>query len=539
MLLSMTTLPAVAKGVRNSRALFEAKGARLAALTFICAVALVRVAATHRVFTGTLDEPVHVAAGYGWWHGEIAVDPEHPPLARILIGAPLRHFAAPASDNRLGRGIELLERGGEKYERTLARARMGNLVFLLVAILATYAWALRFGPNVALLSAAFAASMPPLLGHAGVATTDIALAAMLPLALLALDVWLTTPSWSRAALLGVAIGLAALSKYSCMLFLPVMALALLVVRRPRIRWRHLPLVFFVTIIVIWAGYRFETGTLADAYHGHVDITSQVPRLVQKPFEWFRTHVPIPAPLFFDGMALLRFHNGVGHPAYLFDEVRTGGWWYYFPVVFFFKTPLPFLILILCGAVILVRRRASLEVLAMPVALMLSVLPSAINIGVRHILPIYPLLCVVAAIGAAGLWRGKSRIAIAAIAAWMFIGVGLAHPDYLAWFNEAAGAHPERIAVDSNLDWGQDIARLARAVRKHHIETIHVFCLATVDLRAHGVPAEPLLPGKRPQGWVAVSETAVRLSPERAQYRWLEDEKPVERVGRSIRLYFVR
>ncbi|HWS70920.1 MAG TPA: hypothetical protein VN605_02350, partial [Thermoanaerobaculia bacterium] len=380
-----------------------------------------------------------------------------------------------------------------------------------------------------------------LLGHAGVATTDIALAAMLPLALLALDSWLTAPTWRRAALLGAAIGLAALAKYSCMLFLPVMALALLVVRRPRIRWRHLPLVFCVTILVIWAGYRFETGTLADAYHGHVDITSQVPRVVQKPFEWFRTHVPIPAPLFLDGMALLRFHNGVGHPAYLFGDVRTGGWWYYFPVIFFFKTPLPFLILTLCGAVILLRRRIGVELVAMPLALLLSVLPSAINIGVRHILPIYPLLCVVAAAGAVELWRArrKGRIAIAALLAWMFVGVALAHPDYLAWFNEAAGAHPERIAVDSNLDWGQDIARLARAVRKHHIETIHVLCLTTVDFRAHGVPAEPLLPGERPKGWIAVSETALRLSADADQYRWLDHEQPVERVGRSIRLYLVR
>jgi hypothetical protein len=514
---------------------FERKWVRLAVLALICAVAVVCVASTHRVFTGTLDEPVHIAAGYAWWHGEIALDPEHPPLARILIALPLRHLDPPQSDSRLGRGNELLERDGH-YARTLARARRGNLLFLVIAIVAVYAWGLRFGPNVALLAAALASSLPPLLGHAGLATTDMALAALLPVVLLALDSWLTKPTPTRATLLGAAVGLAALAKYSVVLFLPVTALALIVVRRPRIRLLQALSAVLVAWLIVWAGYRFDTGTLADAYHGHVDITSQVPHVIQQPFDWFRTHVAVPAPLFFDGMALVSFHNRVGHPAYLFGEVRTDGWWYYFPVVLFFKTPLPFLILALCGAAILLRRRANLELVLMPLALLLAVLPGAINIGVRHILPIYSLLCVVAAVGAAELWRGRLRNAIGALLLWMFAGVALAHPDYLAWFNEAAGNHPERIAVDSNLDWGQDITRLARAVRKHHIETLSVLCLTTVDFRGHGIPAEPLLPGVRPQGWIAVSETALRLSPDAARYRWLEDLQPVERIGRSIRLY---
>ncbi|MCU1347261.1 MAG: hypothetical protein JWO56_291 [Acidobacteria bacterium] len=523
------------------------RGPRLAALALICIVAGIRVAATHRVFSGTLDEPVHIAAGYAWWHGGIALDPEHPPLARMLIGLPLRSLDPPESDNREGRGTELLEKRGQ-YVRTLAAARRGNLLFLLIAIVATYAWGRRLGDEVALLAAALGASLPPLLGHAGLATTDMALAAMLPVALLALDAWLAQPIVARAAVLGLAAGLAALAKYSFVLFFPVMAAVLIA-----FRWRDLRaegrrgrqyvsylLSAAVAIMVVWAGFRFEFGTLADAYHGHVDITSQVPALLQRPFGWFSRNVPVPAPLFFDGMALVSFHNGVGHASYLLGEVRNGGWWYYFPVVFFFKTPLPFLILAACGAIVMIRKRIGIEVLAMALALMLSVLPSAINIGIRHILPIYPLLCVIAAYGATQFWRGRMRIAIAALLAWLFAGVALAHPDYLAWFNEAAGAHPDRIAVDSNLDWGQDVSRLARVVRRRHIDAIHVNCLTTVDFRSHGVPAEGLQPDTQTRGWIAVSETALRLDPkaQRGGYRWLDAYEPVERVGRSIRLYYV-
>lgn len=528
------------------------RGPRLAALALICLLAAVRVAATHRLFSGTLDEPVHVAAAYAWWHGELALDPEHPPLGRILIGLPLRSLDPPQADNRAGRGVELLEKRGE-YVRTLAAARRGNLLFLLIAVAASYAWGRRFGDGVALLAAALAASMPPLLGHAGLATTDIALAAMLPVALLALDSWLSQPTTPRAAVLGVAVGLAALAKYSFALFFPVMAIVLIAIRWRSIRTADAParrsatrvagaalLALAVATVVIWAGFRFETGTLADAYHGHVDITSQVPALVRTPFAWFSRSVPVPAPLFFDGMALVSFHNRAGHASYLLGEVRSGGWWYYFPVVFFFKTPLPFLILAAGGAGLMIRSRTGIELVMMALALMLSVLPSAINIGVRHILPVYPLLCVIAACGAIQLWRGRMRVAVAALLLWMFAGVALAHPDYLSWFNEAAGAHPDRIAVDSNLDWGQDIARLARAVRRRNINAIHVLCITSVDFRSHGVPAEGLAPDEPTKGWIAVSETALRLDPNarRGAYRWLDAYTPVERVGRSIRLYYV-
>jgi hypothetical protein len=217
-----------------------------------------------------------------------------------------------------------------------------------------------------------------------------------------------------------------------------------------------------------------------------------------------------------------------------------GWWYYVPAVFFFKTPLPFQLLALAGMMIIVRRRREyLDLALIPVAVMLSVLPSTINIGIRHILPIYPPLCVVAAIGAAELWRRAraARVAVVALCAWLFIGVALAHPDYLAWFNEAAGGHPERIALDSNLEWGQDMLRLRRIVRERHIDKIYVLAINEIGLDGHDVYLEPSRPTR---GWIAVGETQIHLD-EYARaggYDWLKRYQPVERVGKSIRLYHV-
>jgi 4-amino-4-deoxy-L-arabinose transferase-like glycosyltransferase len=492
----------------------------IAAFAAIILLGLGRVAVTHRVFAPVADEPVHVAAGYQWWHGDVAWDIPHPPLARILEALPVVSRPTPGTTDFAGRGrMLLIEASG--VTRLLARARLANLIFLLIALICTIRWGLRYSRGVALLAAAMLVSIPPILGHAGLATTDMAVAAMLPLSLLALDRWLRARTAANALLLGLAIAGGALAKFSFIVFFPVCALAILIARRPAIEAsrsaRGILIAASVAFVVVWAGYQFTFGPSK---------------------AW--GNVRVPAPAFVDGLNVVKIHNELGHDAYLLGNVRRLGWWYYFPAVFFFKTPLPFQLLALAGMMIIVRRRREyLDLVLILVAVMLSVLPSTINIGIRHILPIYPPLCVVAAIGAAELWRRAraARVAVVALCAWLFIGVALAHPDYLAWFNEAAGGHPERIALDSNLEWGQDMLRLRRIVRERHIDKIYVLAINEIGLDGHDVYLEPSRPTR---GWIAVGETQIHLD-EYARaggYDWLKRYQPVERVGKSIRLYHV-
>jgi 4-amino-4-deoxy-L-arabinose transferase-like glycosyltransferase len=491
----------------------------LAAYAGLIVVALVLVASTLRVFSPVVDEPAHIAAGYQWWHGDPAFDPPHPPLARLIEAWPLRNITTPPPTDLVPHGQAILNSGGETV-RHLARARTGNLLFLALALAGTIGWGLRFGRGVALLAAAMLAALPPILGHAGLATTDLAVTALLPLALLALDRWLRERTITNALILGMAVGLGVLTKFSFLIFLPACVLALLVIRRPAIQlsrtFAGLLIVAVVAFFVVWTGYRFTFG---------------VPRL------WPGLHVPAPALI--DGLTVLQRHNNLGHDSYLFGSVRRFGWWYYFPAVFFFKTPLPFLLLVAIGtAVIIWRCPAHLDFVLMPLALMLSVLPATINIGVRHILPLYPTLCVVAAIGVREVWRStRMRVIVALACAWLFAGVALAYPDYMAWFNEAAGRHPEQIAVDSNLDWGQDILRLRQVERRRHIDHIFLNCLNEETLNEHETPLPPSQPA---HGWVAVSETPLHVDPyaRAGAYDWLKPYTPVERVGKSIRLYYV-
>lgn len=372
----------------------------IALITALTIVAVVRVASTHRVLSETVDEPLHLASGWLWLGGSYVIDIAHPPLARALAALPLR-FAGipdPPPGSDVERGNFLLYYG-DRYEKHLARARMGNLLLFIASILAVAALASRaFGNAVAVAATALFTTLPPVLAHAGLATTDMAVTAALPLALLALDRLIEWPSPGRAAALGAALAMGVLGKFSFVVFFPAAAVVLLAVRRRlRFPWRVVAVVFLTAFVLIWAGYLFAFGPISSAFYGAAFFfEASAPDALRSQARWFADHVPIPAPALPAGLALLKFHDDQGHQAYLLGETSTHGWWYYFPIVFFFKTPLPFLALTLMGMAWALRRRVAIEHALVPVAILLVAMTGSINIGVRHVLPMYASLAIVAA-----------------------------------------------------------------------------------------------------------------------------------------------
>jgi len=159
--------------------------------------------------------------------------------------------------------------------------------------------------------------------------------------------------------------------------------------------------------------------------------------------------------------------------------------------------------------------------------------SGINIGIRHVLPIYPFLTIAAAAAFSQFWRWR-RSAAVVLALWFVTETTLAHPDYLAWFNAAASVHPERIANDSNLDWGQDLLRLAVVANGEHLAPLYVGYFGSADPRRYITHFEPLPPNTPVHGWVAISEMTLALNSD--EFAWLGAYQPVGQIGKSIRLY---
>jgi len=506
----------------------------LVLLTLLIVLTAARVATTYRVFSQTNDEPFHLAGGYDFLlTGRQLSDPQHPPLARVFFALPFLRTPPPATTDGLARGNALLLRD-DRYTQNLGRARIGNLIFLVIGIAAVALWARDLiSPVAGLVAALLFASTPAVLAHAGLATTDMAVAAMIPAALYALTRFLDRPSPPRMIILGIFIALGLLSKYSFIVYFPVAAFVLIVVRR---RFPILKLVAACAIaaLLVWATFRFTFTTLQTADPRAADMCAEVfhaPSLA---------NVRLPAPDYINGFIEVARHDRRGHRAFLLGEMKDGrGWWYYFPVALFFKTPIPFLVLFMTGIAILIARR-KFEVPLIAMVILAVAMTGHINIGIRHLLPIYAPLAIAAASAVVELKRFLP-ISIALIG-WLVIGVGIAHPDYIPWFNAFAGSHPEQILNDSNLDWGQDVLRLARTARTLKIAHLTTSLATTADLDRIGLPPHTNLEAMSDvHGSLAISEMMLAqgyaYSP--AVHDWLTrlvGGKPYQRVGKSIRLY---
>ena len=509
-------------------------------------IASVRIIATYTVFSHTYDEPAHIACGMEWLDkGVYKWEPQHPPLARVatalgpyLLGTRCQNTPNVELASMTHEGLAILYYG-HHYDLTLELARLGVLPFFWIACLVVYGWGRRYFSGSVAVAAVFLFSfLPPVLAHAGLATTDMALTAFLGAAFLCGLIWVENPTLAHGALFGASTGLAMLAKFSTLVFFPAgVGLALAwyyVTERPKAGWlagaarKRIPsfgLAALVAGLLVWAGYRFSFGK-------------------------------VPAPELFQGIQDVMRHNAEGHPSFLLGERSNTGFWYFYPVVIAVKTPIAFLVLLAGGVTLAIRKRQWFRRAGPPLAfsagIVLVGLFTHINIGVRHILPVYIGFSLLAAAGAMHwLELGRGRrwmpIAVAMLAVWLAGSSLASHPDYLAYFNEFALGKPENILVDSDLDWGQDMKRLATRLHEAGAQQLTWVPLQLAEFeKEHGFPPidmhmDVLNPSP---GWNAVSLTVLK------QRRlglwdgypgvtvWPDRIKPTEKVGKSIWLWYI-
>jgi hypothetical protein len=483
-----------------------------------------RIVSTYRQLSVTEDEPEHFGCGleYLSYH-RICRGAEHPPLERTA--AALLPFAGGARSGTMDEPHALLRermrKSGDPW-RFVARMRAGVLPFFVVAALAVYfAAGWLFGTPAAVVATALFTLIPPVLAHAGLATTDIAETATLPAAFFLLAWWSASPSRRRAILLGVATGLAVLSKFTTLVYLPAsaaiaLALYLATARPDGSRLRRLALdrvpTFGLAVatgaLAIWAGYLFSVG----------------------PVSGWPAWLRLPAPELFEAVHLAGRHAQAGHSGYLLGKFGSTGWWYFFPVALGVKTPIALLILAAIGlaTAVAVRRPAGLLPVALCVGVLLPAMSSHITIGVRHVLPVYVGVSILGGLGAVRLiaWFGRVAgvAAVALLLGWMAHSGAQAHPDYLAYFNEFAADQPDHFLLDSDLDWGQGMVLLSR--RLHELGATSVgldffhgnFATPEILTGMYGLP--PIQPANSdtPQpGWHAIGLTAFHLLPGGGEY----------------------
>ena len=515
----------------------------------LAVLACLLVASTWHVFGNVWDEPEHIAAGLSLIdQGDYRYDNQHPPLGRLaaalgpqLAGARLPANASPSGEQA---GRDILYHSSASYDTLLTLARAGMLPFLLLLALAQWYWVREnFGVAMAWLSTLFLLSTPAILGHAGVVALDVPVTALCVLGFWLLQRWVVAPTLKRSVALGVAAGLAVSTKISAIPFLALSGIVMLAAQRLLNRG------------ALRSALRYGGGALLALVLAIVIcIAAYGPNLVHVPGIGMR--VPLGVQELTLNIRGVEFHNAHGHPAYLLGETDLMGWWYFYPVALAVKTTIPMLLLGIPGLVWLTWRGARARQLGQMVPglvfaplLVFCCLYSHINIGVRHVLVLYPLLAIGAGAAALALWqqalaptartiaRTAARALAAALVLWQFATLVTAYPDYLAWFNAFAGAHPEEVLVDSDLDWGQDLRRLSQELARRKIPEVYLAYRGSADLtREHLPPFKPLWPNQRATGWIVLDMLSLKES--NHGYDWLLNYQPVQRIGKSIDLYYL-
>jgi hypothetical protein len=449
--------------------------------TLLGATALLAALALQCVWTlpqmsPTFDEHAHLPAGYTYWvTRDLRLNPQHPPLVKLLCATPLLVLRPKAdfrdeswaSANEWRFGHVFFYDWGNDLERLLFWARLPIVALSVLLGAYVFRWAhALFGPTAGLTALTLYAFCPTVLAHSRFVTMDVALAAFMTVCLFHLWRYRRDRRRRDVVSCGLALGLALATKFSALVLPPIVIVGLLWKGGTR-AWRSVGLAVALAIAVVWAAYLF----------------------------------PLDPSIYVRGAALVNQDHPPDQQYYLLGEFRRGGWWYYFAVAFLLKTPLPALIAIAAGAAQAVRTRAvTLRddlALLVPAAIFFVVTSvKADDLGVRYLLPVYPLLFIFASrIGAPLASTRLGGTALLVLATWHVGGTLRTSPDYLAYFNEAAGG-PSRGYLrldDSNIDWGQDLPRLKVWLDGHGVGAVRL-CYPMKGYPPHyGLDAEPFLP----------------------------------------------
>ena len=501
----------------------------------------------------TWDETAHLGTGMEWLsRGTYSLDMIDPPLPRISVAAGpyLLGSRSAGLSNPWDEGDRILVNSGHIL-RTLAAARLGILFYFIIACFLTWSITSRWlGQWPAFLATALFATCPPVLAHASVATTDMCFLATYLWALDRLWLALRIPSRLNYLLVGTAFGLACLSKLSAGPFLFTSGGVILLYSW----WKHrkfgsIPayLLFLASYgLTLWAGYHFSIGPMMRTH----ETLSQLERFGPLGKAAFQVVEHFPAYQFPQGIHQAAQMSKSPPDGYMFGRTYVGGVWYFYLVILLIKTPLPFLLLVLPGIVLacakLIRRQDEFVLLPLCgiVFPILIATESHINLGVRHVLVVYPFFAMLASLFAVELYRRvrlSTRLVPACLGgllAWQAASSIFVAPDFLTYLNEPAAPYSAFLCADSDFDWGQDLSRLPVKLNELHASPGWIAYSGSALPSDFGMGQWKKLEFGQPQkGWIAVSENYLRKYP--ASFAWLTSRQPVAEAGKTIRIYDIQ
>lgn len=455
--------------------------------------------------SATFDETNHLIRGlYPLSGKDFTLNKEHPPLVNLLQGLPVSIInkpILPSVDSEMHPFFHYSRRvlwsGNNDGKTMIFQARLVTVFLSVLLGLSIFWWAKKlYGYEGGLFSLALYCFSPAILAHSRLVTTDLGLAFFLFIYYFSLWNLLRFPSIKRVIVAGLCLGAAIGSKHLALLLIPITLVVLLLAQglgkvefRPALhfmsrtildrldRARGIFYAIFVWLIIVTIAFFIVWGL----YGFSLDYIEG-------------STILIPMPDYFEG--LKQGWNSVksGRVYYLDGEISDTGWSTFFLKAFVYKTPIPFLIILL-GALIwrfLDKEPIGKEMGWIALALFCFVLALAtkkVNLGLRYLLSIYPFLFLFAG---SLVKIPKFKAGLLVLFGWLAIEVFAAHPHYISYFNQFIPPEKKRFRlVDSNLDWGQDLPALASWQKDNKIKEIRLGYFGTANPEAYGVKYEPL------------------------------------------------
>jgi Dolichyl-phosphate-mannose-protein mannosyltransferase len=496
-------------------------------VVFLLIVLAVELSLSIRRETQTWDEACHIFAGYSYWtRGDFAMNPEHPPLVKLLATLPLLSMPLKVSPREkvFSKEEDFISAKQFVYsndaEKIMFRTRMmASLLTLALAVLIFIAAHEMFGSLPAFLALTLFVFEPNILAHGALVTTDMALSCFLFATVYAFYRYRKKPSVARLMLVGLAAGFSLAAKHSGILVFPILiALAVCELwREPRpaapsgtSRSVHvtrlagaLVVVALMAVLILWAsyGFHFHPQPGVDAEARVADYSARLNSPLQKNLITDFAHWRLLPESYLYGLADVGITAGFSR-TYLFGKIYPHGQWFYFPAAFLIKSTVTLIIFLLLVPFAIVlrgaRHRRELWFMTIPLVISFAVaISSGMNIGVRHVLPIYPFLMVFAGWAAAQFIRHRRRWAwmVAVVMAFGVVSSLRVFPTYIAYSNELWGgpANTYKYLSDSNVDWGQQLKSVKAYLDQRHAKNcwFAYFGEVVIDPHYYGIPCKPL------------------------------------------------
>lgn len=501
-------------------------------------------------------------------------------------------------------GYQFLYHSGNNADAILFWSRLPMILIMVLLGALLFHWAkLLWGPIAGLVVAVIYAFSPSFISHGHYVTTDVPVAFFTALSLYTVWRFFKNPSTKTILFAGLALGFAQLTKFSAVLLIPLIAFFLVLYAATAVQkycgkdekgcfWKHffrqfykygkgVFAIFAIAFVLIGVFYIFHVWNMApdkisDLIYESIYIESFEPfQNILHSMAHSNIVVKAYAQYFLGVLMVLQRATG-GNTAFFLGEVGNQGWWYYFPVAFFLKIPLAIHILWIVALVrgiwkslrrhtttkksfiaekaqsfvmYVQHRTAEFFMISFVVVYSVSSIQSSLNLGVRHLLPMIPLIYLLTVKQWKEILKMKKRFrakwAMAGIlVVWLVVSSLAVYPSYLSYFNEIAGGPKNgyHFITDSNYDWGQDLRRLTVWVEENNIQQL------SFDYFGGGLPEYYL--GDRYQeiderdqdltGWIAVSSTHYSVSFEKEPtYQYLLDRGELrEQIGYSILIFYI-